>query len=77
MLPGYELIEELAGNDRFRLMRARRVADGTSVLIQFPRHNPPREGDLIALRHEAASWRACPTTASCGRFLVSFSTKTH
>ena len=43
MIPGYELIDELAGNETFRLYRGRQTSSGISVLIKAPRHDPPGE----------------------------------
>ena len=52
MIPGYELIDELAGNETFRLYRGRHTSSGTSVLIKAPRHDPPWAAELAALRRE-------------------------
>jgi len=51
-VPGYELIDELAGNETFRLYRGRQTSIGTSVLIKAPRHDPPWAAELAALRRE-------------------------
>ena len=52
MIPGYELIDELAGNEIFRLYRGRQTSSGISVLIKAPRHDPPWATELAALRRE-------------------------
>ena len=52
MIPGYELIDELAGNETFRLYRGRQTSSGISVLIKAPRHDPPWATELAALRRE-------------------------
>ena len=52
MIPGYELIDELSGNETFRLYRGQHTSSGTSVLIKAPRHDPPWAAELAALRRE-------------------------
>lgn len=52
MIPGYELIDELASNETFRLYRGRQTSSGISVLIKAPRHDPPWAAELAALRRE-------------------------
>ena len=54
MLSPYEVCEELACNDSFRLCRGRCQEDGRSVLLKMPRHAPPAPFEVRLLEHEYA-----------------------
>src|SRR2546428_8476657 len=50
----YEVCEELACNDSFRLCRGRCQEDERSVLLKMPRHAPPSPFEVRLLEHEYA-----------------------
>src|SRR2546428_2972196 len=50
----YEVCEELACNDSFRLCRGRCQEDGSAVLLKMPRHAPPSPFEVRLLEHEYA-----------------------
>ena len=54
MLSRYEVYEELAGNDSFRLCRGRCQEDGRSVFLKMPCHAPPSPFEVRQLEHEYA-----------------------
>ena len=57
MIAGYELTEELARDEQFRLCRARRRHDGAQLLVKTPINAPPRAADIAALNREIAILR--------------------
>jgi predicted ATPase/transcriptional regulator with GAF, ATPase, and Fis domain len=60
MLPGYEAGQELLRGGRHVLLRGRRLADGSAVLIKACRGDPPAPADAAALRHEHEILRDLP-----------------
>ncbi len=52
MIPGYEVIQEVARNDWQALYRARRTADQQSVLLRIPHRRPPGPLELTLLERE-------------------------
>jgi serine/threonine protein kinase len=54
LLPGYQIVRELARTEQFVVHRARRDADAASVLLKTPARYPPRTAQLEGLRQEFA-----------------------
>src|SRR6266567_3015541 len=54
MISRYEVCEELACNDSFRLCRGRCQEDERSVLLKMPCHAPPSPFEARLLEHEYA-----------------------
>jgi hypothetical protein len=54
MLSRYEICEELACNDSFRLCHGRCQEDGSAVLLKMPRHAPPSPFEVRLLAQEYA-----------------------
>ncbi len=52
VVPGYEVIQEIARNDRHVLYRGRRSADQQPVLLKTPLHNSPGSAELAVLERE-------------------------
>ena len=48
----YRLAEELAADERYRLCRSNRAADGRTVLLKVPAHTPVRAEDVAGLKRE-------------------------
>ncbi|HET7291745.1 MAG TPA: sigma 54-interacting transcriptional regulator [Vicinamibacteria bacterium] len=51
---GYEIVQELCRDERFVVLRGRRLGDGATVLLKGPARLPVRRADLEALRCEHA-----------------------
>jgi predicted ATPase/GAF domain-containing protein len=52
MVPGYEIIQELAHNDWQGLYRGRRLCDQRPVLLKLPRRNPATPAEVAWLARE-------------------------
>jgi predicted ATPase/transcriptional regulator with GAF, ATPase, and Fis domain len=59
VIPGYEIIQELSGDDAHILYRGRCVANQRLVLLKAPRHDPPSLTASKQLEHEYELLREC------------------
>ena len=66
MIPGYEVYQELACNDSFRLCRGRCQEDGRAVLLKMPRHAPPSPLEVRLLEQEYAILQGCALSGVLG-----------
>jgi hypothetical protein len=46
IIPNYDFVEELAGNDLYALHKGRRIEDRTPVFLKTPRRNPQSAVDV-------------------------------
>ena len=57
IIPNYEIIHELAGNDWYALHKGRRIEDQTPVLLKTARRNPQGAADVDLLEREFEALR--------------------
>jgi predicted ATPase/transcriptional regulator with GAF, ATPase, and Fis domain len=57
IIPNYEIIEELSGNDWYALHKGRRIEDQTPVLLKTPRRDPQSAVDVELLEREFETLR--------------------
>jgi predicted ATPase len=62
MNPDYEFLVPLCSDERFELLRGRRIRTGASVLLKRSRHATPAPADLSSLQRECAI--ACELTSA-------------
>ncbi|HLF82807.1 MAG TPA: protein kinase, partial [Blastocatellia bacterium] len=57
IIPNYEIIQELDGNDWYALRKGRRLEDQSPVLLKTARRNPQGAADVELLEHEFETLR--------------------